>query len=97
MSMTPEGDEFCIISAKKTKGNEQEEARRDGDDDDVVVRAVGFSSSMKHWASWTKGEDLEVRDEEDNDKKSLSSTRTSFLGMEPIRATRRWELSIESA
>tara|TARA_B110000003_G_scaffold144090_1_gene145187 strand:- start:2116 stop:3111 length:996 start_codon:yes stop_codon:yes gene_type:complete len=71
MSMTSEGDEFCIISAKKTKGNRQEEARRDGDDgDDVVVRAVGFSSSMKHWASWTKGEDLEVRDEEDDKSRS---------------------------
>ena len=68
MSMTPEDNEFCIISAKKKKVNEQEEEeeeRRDGDDDDVVVRAVGFSSSMKHWASW-KGEDLEVRDEEDD-------------------------------
>ena len=71
MSMTSEGDEFCIISAKKTKGNRQEEARRDGDDDDdVVFRALGFSSSMKHWASWTKGEDLEVRDEEDDKSRS---------------------------
>ena len=72
MSMTSEGDEFCIISAKKTKGNRQEEARRDGDDDDddVVVRALGFSSSRKHWASWTKGEDLEVRDEEDDKSRS---------------------------
>ena len=68
MSMTSEGDEFCIISAKKTKGNRQEEARRDGDD--VVVRALGFSSSRKHWASWTKGEDLEVRDEEDDRSRS---------------------------
>ena len=68
MSMTSEGDEFCIISAKKTKGNRQEEARRDGDD--VVARALGFSSSRKHWASWTKGEDLEVRDEEDDKSRS---------------------------
>ena len=34
MSMIPEGDEFCITSAKEKKGNEQEEERRDGDDDD---------------------------------------------------------------
>lgn len=75
MSMTPEGDdEFCIISAKeKVNEQEEEEERRDGDDDDdddVVVRGVGFSSSMKHWASWTKGEDLEVRDEEDDKSRS---------------------------
>ena len=70
MSMTSEDNAFCIISAKKKKGNKQEEERRDGDDDDVVVRAVGFSSSMKHWASWTKGEDLEVRDEEDDKSSS---------------------------
>ena len=33
MSMIPEGDEFCITSAKEKKGNNQEEERRDGDDD----------------------------------------------------------------
>ena len=78
MSMIPEGDEFCIISAKKTKGNRQEEARRDGDD--VVVRALGFSSSRKHWASWTKGEDVEVRDEEDYDKSRSPPLELLFSG-----------------
>ena len=78
MSMIPEGDEFCIISAKKTKGKRQEEARRDGDD--VVVRALGFSSSRKHWASWTKGEDVEVRDEEDDDKSRSPPLELLFSG-----------------
>jgi len=77
-SRIPEGDEFCIISAKKTKGKRQEEARRDGDD--VVVRALGFSSSRKHWASWTKGEDVEVRDEEDDDKSRSPPLELLFSG-----------------
>jgi len=44
MSMIPEGDEFCITSAKEKKGNEQEEERRDGDDDERKARIWKFET-----------------------------------------------------